>query len=1666
MNRNRLSVIIPVLNEAGNIAELINRIDQALTGTADYELIFIDDHSTDGTRDKVRELANFFPISLYEKKGKRGKAQSLLEGFAKAKYNLIGFIDGDLQYPPEALPQMLKKIEKGFDIVVAKRNESKLSFKRRLASRVFNLLFAKWLHGLGCDVQSGFKIFKTKILNEVKVSPTPWTFDLEFLLKSRHYGYRIAEVDIMFENRRSGQSKVKILKVAYEIGLNALKLKLTPNQILEIIPELKMIGAGVAFRKKRFITHTTLKQETSAIQTFARWQKIFIFFVILLISAGLYNNPMTTAIIITALMSAVYFIDVLFNFYLVTKSLKNSPEIKIKNSDVKLLDDNSLPVYSILCPLYKEAEVLPSFLSAIKKIDWPKNRLDVLLLLEEDDQVTVEMATKLDLPDYVRAIVVPDSFPKTKPKACNYGLGFARGEYLVIYDAEDIPDPLQLKKAYLGFQRVAPDVACLQAKLNYHNPHQNLLTRFFTAEYSLWFDVTLTGLQSLNTYIPLGGTSNHFKTASLVELEGWDPFNVTEDCDLGIRLFRKNYKTAIIDSTTLEEANSHAKNWLRQRSRWMKGYMQTYLVHMRHPLKLFRYNGVHAIIFQLVVGGKIAFAMINPFLWLATIAYFTLYSIVGPTIEQLFPPLIFFMAATSLVFGNFLFLYYYMIGCARKNHWSLMKYIYLVPFYWLMTSIASYFALYQLIVKPHYWEKTHHGLHLKIKPSEFFLAPLIQTAQKTWQFFGEFIPQGNATTQKIENNVTNLYRSISYRLSSYQWSWDDNGLHIKKHSAYEFIQAAKAKAKSFGLLIFKIIIPSAPAESTTPQDLQSITDRLPYSTVDYYWSWDNNGPNLRKRSPLSFFASTSKLVQNIIAEKIPYKIKLDNLTSGGILLAAMMISNVLNLLYNAFLGRALTFENLGLITFINTLWFIAGIFIGALSSTVNYRTAYLSTAVGEQASVNFLKKIIKRGAIATVVISAAWLLAIPTLTIFFKLPNYLSLLLFTPILIGGVIAAANQGYLNGTLYFKTVALIILTESVSKLIAAFVLVYAGLGQFAFISIPFSIIVSATASVYLVKNRLNLKAEPAAIIEFPVKFYTASLFAGISAIVFLSFDIILVKHYLSPQIAGEYSLLALIGKMVFFFGALPSIFITTLVSRDVGLNKNSENKLRIILAATAVLVGFGSIGLLTLGRLVIPFIFGAKSLVVLPYLNIYLPAIAMFTLSNVYVSYHLAKKNYFFAGASLIFSVMMSLGIIIYHQNIYQITGVIFITSALSLISISWLNRYEYLYGSIKNNLIDFLGVFANLPTIADNANTKKILIFNWRDTKHKFAGGAEAYIQEMAKQWLKQGHYVTIFCGNDTTCLRNEMVDGVQIIRRGGFYFVYFWAFIYYSLRFRGHYDVIIDCQNGIPFFTPLYSRKKIYCLMHHVHQEVFRQSLAKPLAIIASFLEKDLMPLVYRKIPFITVSNSSKEEIMELGLGQAGIEIVHPGVHLNDLKPGQKSVYPEILYLGRLKAYKSINVLLEAFKIVSEKIPNAKLVIAGSGEEDYKLKKLMTNLNLSDKVSFTGKVNEQQKISLLQKAWVLVNPSFMEGWGITTIEANACATPVIASDVPGLRDSVSNPHTGYLVEYGNRQEFADKMVELIINEKLRHSMMVQCLDWANKFDWIKTSNNFLAIINK
>ena len=442
--------------------------------------------------------------------------------------------------------------------------------------------------------------------------------------------------------------------------------------------------------------------------TLTRSQKFTASLALVLLVVALAWQTLVTLIVINGALIVFYLVHSAYKFYLVWLSLDRPAAVEVTEEQLTALHGAELPSYTILVPMYREATVLPELVGALQRLDYPPDRLEILLLLEQDDQETRQACQEMALPAHFRIITLPDSVPKTKPKACNLGLEASRSDFLVIYDAEDRPEPDQLKKAVVTFAQAPDNVACVQAKLNYYNQRQNLLTKWFTAEYSVWFDLFLPGLTASGAPIPLGGTSNHFRTAILRELGGWDPFNVTEDCDLGVRLHKHGYRTLMMDSTTWEEANCRLFSWLRQRSRWVKGYLQTYLVHMRHPLQLLRQLGLASFFsFQMTVGGSVLCFLVNPLYWALTVVWFASH---WPVLSALFPSFIYPLGVFCLYVGNFVFVYLAIAGCMNRGYYDLVKYAVLSPLYWLLMSIGAYKGILQMLSRPHYWEKTDHGL--------------------------------------------------------------------------------------------------------------------------------------------------------------------------------------------------------------------------------------------------------------------------------------------------------------------------------------------------------------------------------------------------------------------------------------------------------------------------------------------------------------------------------------------------------------------------------------------------------------------------------------------------------------------------------------------------------------------------------------------------------------------------------------------------------------------------------------------------------------------------------------------------------------------------------------------------------------------------------------------
>lgn len=362
---------------------------------------------------------------------------------------------------------------------------------------------------------------------------------------------------------------------------------------------------------------------------------------------------------------------------------------------------------------------------------------------------------------------------------------------------------------------------------------------------------------------------------------------------------------------------------------------------------------------------------------------------------------------------------------------------------------------------------------------------------------------------------------------------------------------------------------------------------------------------------------------------------------------------------------------------------------------------------------------------------------------------------------------------------------------------------------------------------------------------------------------------------------------------------------------------------------------------------------------------------------------------------------------------------------------------------------------------------KILIFNWRDVKHSWAGGGEIYIFEQAKRWIKKGNEVTLFCGEDIEKKfpSHEIIDGISVYRKGGRYTVYLWAFWFYLTRFRGKFDILIDVVNGIPFFSPLYARTRKLTFVYHVHDKQFFYEVPFPINYVGYWIEKYLFPIIYRHIRIVAISQTTKDLLIQNGFKGKNISIVYCGIN-----GGLKTVntkrfsHPTILYLGRIKKYKRVEMLVEILPKVIHKVPGARLIIAGWGTEASKLTDVVMKSPLRRKISLMGPVTNAEKRMLLSKSWIFVNPSIGEGWSIAVIEANLYGTPAVAFEVPGLIESIQSNKTGLLAKDENN--LVDKICQILKNQKLRNTLGMNAVDWALRFSWDSAANKSLNMMKQ
>ena len=358
-------------------------------------------------------------------------------------------------------------------------------------------------------------------------------------------------------------------------------------------------------------------------------------------------------------------------------------------------------------------------------------------------------------------------------------------------------------------------------------------------------------------------------------------------------------------------------------------------------------------------------------------------------------------------------------------------------------------------------------------------------------------------------------------------------------------------------------------------------------------------------------------------------------------------------------------------------------------------------------------------------------------------------------------------------------------------------------------------------------------------------------------------------------------------------------------------------------------------------------------------------------------------------------------------------------------------------------------------------THSLLFLNWRDPEHPDAGGAERYLLEVGRQFVKRGHLVHWLTASFPGAAAETVLDGIAISRVGNRVTVYLAVPWVYLRRFRGKFDGIIDAENGIPFFSPLYARIPIVCLMFHVHQRVFERHLPFPVSTIFKWLERSFMPLVYARSKFVAISSDTKAELTELGVAPDRISLAYSG-YQDSLIPGPKSATPTILYLGRLKKYKRVDLILHALVEVRKLVPGASLVIAGTGDQEANLRRLTETLGISAHVRFEGFVSEDRKAELYSRAWVFAMASEMEGWGLTIIESNACGTPTVAVSVPGVREAIVDGESGILVS--DPRDLPQALGRVLSDSSLREELATGALKRAAQFTWQRTAESILETL--
>ncbi len=501
-----------------------------------------------------------------------------------------------------------------------------------------------------------------------------------------------------------------------------LEARLGPVAMV-ITSEADLLGALLKTRRNRLKlwAETCVAEDESCRRMQSRWFGNVLAASLILIALLAFLAPLATLLMLTVIASISL---------AVTSCLKVAAAIAAQNrsqTDTSLPQEHRAivaqrqPIVTVLVPLFRETRVVPRLINRLSRLTWPRELLDILLVVEEHDLATRAALDSYDLPRWMRVVVVPDAPLKTKPRALNYAMLFARGSIIGVYDAEDAPEPNQIHRIVRCFQSGPPHLACVQGVLDFYNARTNWLSRCFTIEYATWFRIILPGMQRLGLAVPLGGTTLFFRRDILEKLGGWDAHNVTEDADLGIRLARHGYYTQLLDTVTLEEANCRAIPWIKQRSRWLKGYAVTWLVHMRNPRALWHQLGAWRFFgVQVLFLGTLVQFMLAPLLW----TFWLMLAGLGHPLQEVFSTAVMYGFIAVFLLSEAVTLTVGYVALRSSGHRHLRLWLPSLHGYFPLAVLAVYKALWELISAPFYWDKTSHGEHSAIFDKVTVIRPL------------------------------------------------------------------------------------------------------------------------------------------------------------------------------------------------------------------------------------------------------------------------------------------------------------------------------------------------------------------------------------------------------------------------------------------------------------------------------------------------------------------------------------------------------------------------------------------------------------------------------------------------------------------------------------------------------------------------------------------------------------------------------------------------------------------------------------------------------------------------------------------------------------------------------------------------------------------------------